>query len=210
MDSDMETKKQALIKDILAAEWDMFQRVRNIGGQRASCQEDHKTFDIMRSSQFKSWTKDALESYLNDLGEAIKDDRNLLTEKYARMMESTSPHEFAKLKHLLPPINPDVPELIEKILEIVLKWESELVQKYPNVTKRGRVLESFDDSLLKTSKMTYLKGELLTYSLKTLRLYYNSLINMESQNINGSKVIIEETVKNYGYSSIEHANKVLD
>ena len=206
----MENEEHVLIKNILQAEWDMFQRVRNIGGQRASCQQDRKTFDIMRSSQFKSWSKDALESYLKDLVEAKKEGRNLFTEKYARMMESTSPFEYAKIKHLLPPINPDVPRLIEKILEIVHEWEAEVLKKYPKVIARGRPLESFDDSPERTSKITYLRGELLTFSLKTLRLYYNSLMSMKSKNINGSEVILEEMVKSYGYKSIEHANKVLD
>jgi len=206
----MENEERVLIKNILQAEWDMFQRVRNVGGRRASCQEDSKTFDIMRSSQFKSWSKDALESYLNDLVEAKKEGRNLLTEKYARMMASTSPSEYANIKHSLPPINPDVPGLIEKVLEIVHEWETEVLKKYPKVFERGRFLESFDDSPERTSKMTYLKGELLTFSLKTLRLYYNSLMGMKSKNINGSEVILEEMVKSYGYKSIAHANKVLD
>lgn len=206
----MEDKKDTLIKKIVATEWDMFQRVNNIGGQRASCQEDPKTFDIMRSSQFKSWTEDALKSYLCDLESAAKEGRNLLTEKYARMMASTSPLEYAKIQHLLPHIDDETYALIDKILDIVYEWEKEVVNKYPNIVKRGRVLESRDDNLYTTSKMTYYKGELCTYSLDTLQTLYESMKKMKSENINGSKIILEETAKRYGYNSIEDANSVLD
>jgi len=205
----MENNKDVLIKKIVAAEWDMFQGVNNIDGQRASCQEDPKTFEIMRSSQFKSWDEDVLESYLDDLESAVKDDRNLLAEKYARMMASTSPLEYAKIKHLLPPLDPEIPKLIDQILEIVCEWEKELVEKYPDIIKRGRQLESVDDNLLATSKMTYYRGELCTYSLNTLRILYDSIKKMKLDNVNGSKVILEETAKRYGYHSIEEANSIL-
>ncbi len=205
----MKDNKDVLIKKIVAEEWNMFQGVNNVGGQRASCQEDPKTFDIMRSSQFKSWDEDVLKSYLNDLNSAKKEGRNLLTEKYARMMASTSPLEYAKIKHLLPFVDPETPKLIDRILEIVYEWEKELVEKYPNIIKRGRTLESMDDNPYSTSKMTYYKGELSTYSLNTLRLLYESVKKMKSQHINGSKVILEETSKRYGYHSIEDANGIL-
>jgi hypothetical protein len=205
----MKDNKDVLIKKIVAAEWDMFQGVNNVSGQRASCQEDPKTFDIMRSSQFKSWDEEVLKSYLNDLKSAKKDGRNLLTEKYARMMASTAPSEYAKIKHLLPPVDPETPKLIDQILEIVYEWEKELVEKYPNIIKRGRSLESMDDNLYSTSKMTYYQGELSTYSLNTLRLLYESVKKMKSQHINGSKVILEETSKRYGYHSIDEANGIL-
>ncbi len=42
------------IEKIINIEWDMFQNVHNIGG-RASCQDDRRTFYIMRGSQFFCW-----------------------------------------------------------------------------------------------------------------------------------------------------------
>ena len=63
--------KENLIKLVIDVEWSMFQNIENIDG-RASCQEDPKTFKIMRSSQFESWSKAALESYLDDLQEASR------------------------------------------------------------------------------------------------------------------------------------------
>ena len=78
-----------LIENIVDREWSMFDRVRNEGG-RASCQNDPATFRIMRTSQFMTWPEDLLRSYLADLEAADRVGRNLLTEKYAFMMEYIS------------------------------------------------------------------------------------------------------------------------
>ena len=203
------TDKDSLIKKIVGIEWVMFQNVNNIEGGPASCQEDQQTFETMRIVQFISWQEDALKSYLNDLEDAQKTERNLLTEKYARMMESNSPSEYAQIKHLLPPLDPEAPPLIEKIIEISRNWEEEVIEKYPFVTQRGRPADSSDDSGLVTSIITYLRGELATYSKNTLSLYYDNLMALKSQNINGAKLILEETVKRYGYKTLEQANEVL-
>lgn len=85
--------KNQLIKEIVEMEWQQFQNVHNEGG-RASCQDDKETFEIMRNSQFLVWNEEVLKSYLADLQDAWADGWNLLTEKYARMMESTAPKEY--------------------------------------------------------------------------------------------------------------------
>jgi len=200
--------KKISIDQLVKAEWDMFQLVQNTGG-RASCQEDFTTFEIMRSCQFKSWSDTARKSYSDDLENATQEGRNLITEKYARMMESTSPKEYRKIKRRLPPVHPDAYELIEKILKILLACEEDFIKKYPNVTKKGRLLYSSEDTPLATSKETYFKGELATYSLKTLRLYYAHISDLESRGENISEVVMTETVKRYGYASLQDANSEL-
>ena len=47
------------VEGIVDIEWTMFDQVHNIGG-RASCQEDPRTFFIMRSSQLRAWSPDML------------------------------------------------------------------------------------------------------------------------------------------------------
>jgi hypothetical protein len=202
------SSKEELIAKIVETEWNMFQNVQNIGG-RSLCQEDPKTFEIMRTSQFMNWPEGALESYLSDLEEAKKNGRNLLTEKYARMMKSTLPLEYARIEKLLPPLNPEIPPLIDKIVEIVLEWEEELLREFPYVTARGRPIRRSADSPFVTSIETYLRGELETYSQRTLELYYKNLLNQKSENINGSKVVLEHTARRYGYKSLEEANEKL-
>lgn len=200
--------KEEIITKIIVIEWEMFQDVPNIGG-RASCQDEKQTFEIMRMSQAISWPEAALESYLDDLIEAQKQQRNLMTEKYARMMQSTSPAEFARIEHLLPSISLEALSLIEKIAAIVLVWEEELSGKYPRLMGQGRPIRKTGDTHFVTSLETYLKGELATYSLKTLELYYEHLLKEQSENINGSEITLVQTIKQYGYQSLEEANEKL-
>ncbi len=203
----MDTKKD-LVGKVVDLEWDMFQNVENIDG-KASCQEDSRTFKIMRSSQFESWPKAVLESYLDDLKEANKRKINLISEKYGRMMRSTSPSHYAKIEHLLQPLDSDNQELIEQVVRIVLEWEEELVKKYPYILRKGRPLYSSLDSPFVTSVETYLRGELSTYSKKTLELYYEHLLNEKSRNMNASEITLEFMVRKYGYRSLEEANEAI-
>jgi hypothetical protein len=133
-----------------------------------------------------------------------------MTEKYARMMASTSPVEFAKFAHSLPQLAPEVPGLIENIVAIILKWEEDLSRRFPNVVNKGRPLFSSDDSVHVTSLETYLRGELATYSRRTLALYYDHLSKQASENINGSEITLGKTVEQYGYASLKAANEILN
>ncbi len=54
-----------------------------------------------------AWSKELLESYFNDLITAKNKDWNVFTEKYVRMMESTSPQQYEELKDLLPFTSPE-------------------------------------------------------------------------------------------------------
>jgi hypothetical protein len=200
------SKKDDLVSRVIEREWDMFQDVENIGG-KASCQQNYQTFETMRYSQAMSWSEETLESYLEDLQNALNNKRNLMTEKYARMMESTSPLEHAQIERLLPPLDPGVPEIIDQIVTIIINWEEEVIEKYPYIASRGRVLRSTEDTPYSTSIETYLRGELSTYSLKTLKLHLENVLNQKAKNINGSELIHINTVKRYGYESLEEANE---
>ncbi len=200
------TTREDMIDSIIELEWKMFQDVPNIGG-RAACQDDLKTFRIMRAGQSTSWSDATLESYLGDLKEAEGSGRNLITEKYGRMMRSTSPSEYARIEHLLPPVDPKATELMEKIVKIVLGWEQELLEKYPYIIKRGRPLFSTEDSFGVTSMETYLRGELATYSLRTLEVYLDHIQKEQSENINGSAITLLYMMKQYGFASLEDANE---
>ena len=85
-----------LMSEIIKLEWEMFSHVSNVGGP-ASCQLRPDTFKIMRKSQAATWPDELLTSYLEDLKAATRDGRNIMTEKYARMMESTFPEEYRTL-----------------------------------------------------------------------------------------------------------------
>lgn len=204
----MDRKKEDLLDEIIEIEWQMFRNVANVGG-KALCQEDPATFKVMRFSQGMSWSEAALDSYLQDLKEAEANGRNLLTEKYARMMQSTAPSEYAQIVHLLPPLPPEVFPLIDNIVGIVLQWQEELVERFPYVLGRGRPVRASEDSPFATSFETYLRGELATYSRRTLKLHYDNVLEQKTGNINGSEIALEHTVKQYGYRSLKEANEKL-
>ena len=201
-------KKEELIEDILQREWKMFQAVKNVGA-RAACQDDFSTFRIMRSSQAVSWSEETLESYNQDLIEAEKAGRNLLSEKYGHMMESTFPAEYAKIASLLPEIDSEAITLIEQIVPIVMQWEVELEKKYPYIIARGRPLFSKEDMPGVTSLETYLKGELKSYSTRTLKHYFAHVQKLRKENRNGSEIIMLASMKQYGFTSLEEANDTI-
>jgi len=198
-------KKLLLIQKIIDIEWDMFAHVHGIDEQKAACQEEPKTFEIMRSSQLKSWSEELLKSYLNDLNQAKKDGKNLPAEKYAHMMKSTDPEAYNKIKSLLPQIDPETADIIEKIIHIEDQWEKEFIAKFPKIAKKGRPANSKDDSSYFTSKETYARGELSTYSSNTVQLYYKNCLELKEKKLNASELIRQETVKRYGYNSLEDA-----
>jgi len=198
--------KEKIILDIIELEWEMFSHVNNYGG-RAPCQEDHETFNIMRASQAEAWPEELLQSYYNDLVQAKSHNRNLMTEKYARMMESTFPEEYKTFADRLPDIDSRTVDLIEKIIDIHLQWKLEIFNKYPKLTNRGRAIYTKEDSRIATSFETYLRGELRTYSPNTVQLYYDMTLDHWNRGENLEEIILLNIVKKYGYDSLEEAEK---
>ena len=200
--------KEELIAKIVATEWTMFQNVTNVGG-RAACQDNFETFNIMRSSQASAWSEAALASYLEDLTEAQEIGRNLLTEKYARMMEFSAPQEYMRIQNHLPPLDQETRSLIEWIVQSNLVWEEELNAKFPHIRRRGRPASSSADAPHVTSIETYLRGELATYSPRTLALYYQNILEQKAANINGAELVLAITMQRYGFRSLEAANAAM-
>jgi hypothetical protein len=197
-----------LIAAIVQAEWEMFQAVPNVGGP-AGCQQDPDTFEIMRSSQAVSWSEAALESYLDDLVAAQRSGRNLLTEKYARMMESTAPAEYAAIEHLLPPLDEAARRLIDAIVAVVLGWETEISARFPHVLGRGRPIHASEDRPGVTSVETYLRGELASCSPRTLALYLDHVRAQTKAGVNGCELTLSHTMRRYGFESLAAADRRL-
>lgn len=108
-------ERRELERQIVEKEWLMFQQVQGVNG-RAACQDDWTTFLIMRLSQFEGWDTDVLESYFEDIVQAEAQERNLIMEKYAYMMEETDPVYFLSIKELLPEISEEKQLMAEKSL----------------------------------------------------------------------------------------------
>ncbi len=188
------------VDEIIQLEWDMFQEVNNVGG-RASCQNNYPTFKAMRLAQVCAWNEELQTSYHNDLTNAKVDERNLLQEKYARMMMYTHKGEYEKIQHLLPVISQEHYDLVDDIVEVYGAREQEFANNYPNISKFSRISSNF------TSTMVYLRGELLTYSTETLKIMKNYLLELESKNLNIVEKINLNTVKFYGYKTLDESEK---
>ena len=86
---------------------------------------------------------------------------------------------------------------------------NEFSEKFPKLAANARSISEMTDEIDNTSYETYLKGELAAYSPETL-LEYGYFISQKAQN--GENLvfdIMENTVKMYGYSSLEAAEEKL-
>ena len=187
----MEQDKQTIISEIVENELEMFLNVSARG--TASCQENPDGFRFYRTAMFETWSSEVLNSYLEDVLAAKVSGRNLVTIKYARMEG-------------LIPVENDNP-LIDKIVDIEVKWAWEIAADYPNLQRRGRPIE--EDTPYATSTKTYLKGELETYSDKTLECYYAYMKSKLEEGENLLKLRLEKMVQGAGFDSLETAEEAM-
>lgn len=197
-----DVSRDKLIDRIVGLEWKAFDKVENQGG-RASCQDDWETFSIMRKSQYMLWDTEMLASFVSDLEEAEKRGWNLITEKYARMEESTAPEEYEKIKDSLPAISEEKKQIIEAIVGIQTGMMEEFAGQYPKAAGEARSIHTSEDGPYNTSYETYLRGEISTYSDMTLSLYGRFVAKMAQEMRNIAKETIANSAMMYGYASLD-------
>ena len=198
-------EKEQLIDSIIELEWPMFREVN--GDTRADCQENYPMFVNMRTSQFSAWNEEALSAYREDLLAAAGEGRNLLRDKYIHMMSSTDPEGYLHFLPELPPVSEEKKLLVEAIWQIMLPQTVELRRKYPSVGKMGRPLLSSDERCGYASVETYEKGELMTYSEKTLRALLAWIRDRAEAGISVAAQIQENGILSVGYASMEEAEE---
>lgn len=200
--------KQKLVEKLVTLEWQNFDKVENEGG-RADCQDDWGTFSIMRTSQYLTWTEEMLLSYIQDFEDAMAKGWNLITEKYGRMMESTAPERFEEIKNRFPHLAEEKIAIIEEIVKIQVAWMEEFASSYPYMAGNSRVIHTSEDTRYSTSFETYLRGEMGTYSDRTLDLYGRFIVSYLQTGRNLTKDIMNNTALLYGYESLEKAEELL-
>ncbi|MBQ7432109.1 MAG: DUF4125 family protein [Lachnospiraceae bacterium] len=199
-------RREELAEYIARMEFQAFDQVQNEGG-RAACQDDFETFRIMRISQYLTWTEEMQEQYIREFEENLAAGRNLIEEKYARMMESTAPEEYAALADRLPVCSEEQKQIVEQIVALQVEWMEEFRQQYPHLAFAARTIHTAEDTPWNTSYETYLRGELLTYSDTLLILYGRFVAGLAASGQNLAKLTISNTVRLYGYGSLEEAEQ---
>ena len=195
----------ALSLSIAKAEFEAFDKVQNEGG-RASCQNNWPTFKVMRMSQYMTWTEDMLLQYLYEFKTNYANGRNMIEEKYARMMESTAPFEYAVFADQLPPVSEEKKAVMEQVIGLQVKWMEEFAAEYPSLADDARRIHTSEDLPYDTSYETYLRGELGTYSDRMLEMYGRYIVAHAQEGRNVAREIMENTVRFYGYQDLEAAS----
>jgi len=195
---------EALVDRIVRSEFEAFDEVENEGG-RASCQDDFFTFDIMRKSQYLTWTDEMLIQLIYDFEFEERKGHNLITEKYGRMMESTAPIRYAEIKDNFPEISEEKKQVIESIVGIQVGWMEAFAAEYPRLAGKARSIHTYEDNPYNTSYETYLRGEISTYSDKMLQLYGGFIAGYAKTGKNLAYDIMTNTVHLYGYSDLDSA-----
>ena len=192
------------IEKIVRYEYEMLDKVNNKGG-RAWCQDHFDAFRIMRAAQFLAWPDEIRESYLEDLQVAHETGRNLIFEKYAWMMQFSHPEDFAKVEHTLPSFSSSYLEQVAEIVAIQLDWAIDFEKRYPNISGTGRPLRSSEDTPWATSVETYARGEISTYSERTVGLYYQFVKACKAGGRNLTTEVRENQLKLQGWKSLDQA-----
>lgn len=199
-----EKSKEELAELIAEEEFEAFDKVRNTGG-RASCQNDWYTFSIMRRSQYLTWNQTMLLQYLFDFKLAESQGRNLIEEKYGRMMESTAPLEYEKIAGHFPKIPQEKRQIIEAIVQLQVGFMEEFAARFPYLASNARTIHTTDDRPDDTSYETYLRGEISTYSDKMLMLYGRFVAGLAAEGKNLARMTMENSAHLYGYEDLEAA-----
>lgn len=195
--------KNFLIREIIKEEYDMFSKVQGLDG-RSSCQDDYKTFFVMRYSQHNIFSIKSLENYKLDIIKAKKENRNLISEKYAYMMEITDEEYFNKeLKNKLPLIGENKQILIKMINKIIESDNYLFSQKYPTIFQMIRPQKNKNVASIDT----YFTGELKTLSEKTLENYLSDILLNKLNNKNIVEKIQQKVFEFYGYSNLNDVEK---
>ena len=181
------TEKHRIIEAILEIELQMFLTVNP--EQTSGCQEHPESFKLHRRAQFAPWSEEALGSYLEDLHAAQAHGENLMRRKYARM------------QGLLPPVESS--PVLDEIMRLKMDWQRAMFRDYPAVMAGARPLTAESTRAQMTSFETYARGELETYSERTLEFLHRDLLEIQARGESLSEKVYDYLVRASGYASLK-------
>ena len=197
--------KNELIDEIIEKEWVMFHTVN--GDDRTSCQEDRRTFEIMRRGQYDAWSEETVACYLDDILRAAAEGRNLAREKYIRMMKVTDPVGYENFKGELPELSAEKEALVAELWEKFLAQTLRMREKYPFLALGGRPTYASEEVNGWPSLETYQTCETMTYSEQTLKALLKHFNELEAQGIDLVYEIQKNSVLGLGYKTMDEAEE---
>jgi len=197
--------KQELINDIIDNEWIMFHNVN--GDERTDCQDDRRTFEIMRRGQYEAWSEETVACYREDILKAKAEGRNLAREKYIRMMKTSDPKGYDVFKAELPEMSPEKEALVTELWEKFLTQTLRMREKYPFLAMGGRVTRASEETNGWPSLETYQTCETMTYSEATLKALLADFNAKEAQGIDLVFEIQKNSVMGLGFKTMDEAEE---
>ena len=169
------------LRELVQLEWVHFDTVQGMSG-RAACQDDAVGFFVHRVAQYLSFPRESIMDVRDAVVAADAAGRNVIREKYARMMEATDPVAFARdwsgRLEAPSPVKRCVLDEIEGTLRSMLDIaQSELPATAQHV--RGSITQP---KLI--SSIGYYVCEIQSYSLSTLRCLRDGLRRQLSDHVN--------------------------
>lgn len=122
------------------------------------------------------------------------------------MLEQVSPEQYASLNANLPAASMEKLWLVDWICQAQIAWQESLLRKYPHLTQNSRAVHRNAGSQSSISFETYIRGELMTHSVNTLRLYAHQTEKAQKAGKNLCGNILENVVQQLGYASLEAAD----
>ncbi len=113
--------------------------------------------------------------------------------------------KYARMENLIPPLSEN--PIIDAIVQMALEAQRGMLSRYPNILSRGRPIE--DDGSGATSFTTYLRGELETYSDRTLELLHRDIRQIAERGENWAVQTYTSLFRELGYTSLDEVEEKL-
>ncbi len=152
--------------------------------------EHPERFKFSRSAQFIPWSLETLESYLQDLENALHEGVNLIS---------------VRMDHVHNPKNTNA--IVNVIVAHQCLWQREVIRKYPTMMNGKRMAVTSGGSPFLASFEAYLKGELESYSDRTLRLLHRDILDKHAQGINMAEETYRHLIQELGFDSLTEAEE---
>lgn len=167
------------------------QKLENHFYEKISSDDNYEARQILqglRTEQFRMWSMDMLKCLEKDMLEADKMDRNLVSEKYIRMMKSTAPLQYKYIENLLPLVSETQLSKIEQIICIFKKWIDMLPEQFAGAIEEIKKVYAIEQSQNSVSFEVICRGELETYSERLVDL---TLRYLNMKEVNGENLVLE-------------------